>query len=62
MVYRFRKGQDKDYDNPENIVTITQNTYLKLPYRHGHDTYTYAVTALDRLQNESKVAKKKVKL
>ena len=34
----------------------------KLPYNEGAEKYTYVVTALDRLQNESKPAKIKLKL
>ena len=45
-----------------NIITITSDTYLKLPYQDGTKEYTYVVTALDRMQNESKAVKKKVKL
>ena len=33
-----------------------------LSYKGGDTKYTYVVTALDRLQNESKGVKKKVKL
>ena len=46
----------------ENIVAITNNTFYKLPYEDGTIKYTYVVTALDRLHNESKPAKKKVEL
>ena len=49
-------------EDPSKIVTITSNTFYKLPYKQGHQAYTYVVTALDRMQNESKVVKKKVKL
>jgi hypothetical protein len=35
---------------------------MKLPYTDGRAKYTYVVTALDRLQNESKGVKEKVKL
>ena len=34
----------------------------KLPYNFGKEKYTFVVTALDRLQNESKPVKIKVKL
>ena len=43
-------------------MAITPETFLKLPYGDGREKYTYVVTALDRLQNESKGAKEKVKL
>ena len=62
VVYRFEKGQKTDISNPMNIITITSDTYLKLPYQDGTKEYTYVVTALDRMQNESKAVKKKVKL
>ena len=62
VVYRFGKDAEVDITNPANILTITSDTYLKLPYAGGYMPYTYVVTALDRLQNESKPVKKKVKL
>lgn len=62
VVYRFAKGEKIDTSNPAKIVKITSNTYLKLPYKDGKSKYTYVVTALDRLANESKEAKLKIKL
>lgn len=62
MVYRFAKGERIDLFRTDRIVTITPQTMLKLPYAGGHEKFTYVVTALDRLQNESKAAKRKVKL
>jgi uncharacterized lipoprotein YddW (UPF0748 family) len=62
VVYRFAKGEDRDTSDPSHIVTITPNTFYKLPYEDGKTTYYYVVTATDRLHNESAVAKKKVKL
>ena len=62
VVYRFAKGEKVNLDDPSHIVAITDRTYLKLPYEDGETSYTYAVTALDRLQNESKARKEKVKL
>jgi hypothetical protein len=43
-------------------MTITNVPFYKLPYMNGKDKWTYVVTALDRLQNESKIAKKNIKL
>jgi len=62
VVYRFARGEKVDIGNPANIVDITPQTFLKLPYRDGRTAYTYVVTSLDRLSNESKAAKCKVKL
>ncbi len=62
VVYRFAKNEKVDLNDASHIVTITRQTFLKLPYAGGADKYTYVVTALDRLQNESKPVKTKVKL
>lgn len=62
VVYCFEKGEKIDIDNAKNIVAVTPNTFYKLPYSDGKSKYTYVVTALDRIQNESKAKKVKVKL
>lgn len=62
VVYRFGKGERVDLFDPSRIVAVTPQTLYKLPYASGNDKYVYVVTALDRLQNESKAAKRKVKL
>ena len=62
VVYRFGKNDRINYDDPTKIITITTDTFCKLPYDNGKEKYTYSVTALDRMQNESKPAKTKVKL
>lgn len=62
VVYRFANGEKVDVRHEKNIVGITTNTFLKLPYEDGKTQYTYVVTALDRMANESKGAKEKVKL
>lgn len=62
VVYRFAKGETINTDDPSRIVAITRNTFYNLPYIDGNNKYTYIVTALDRLENESKQAKKKIKL
>ena len=61
-VYRFGQDEPIDLSFAENIVAITGNTFYKLPYEDGMLKYTYVVTALDRLHNESKKVKCKVKL
>ena len=62
VVYRFAKGEKIDVNDPSKILTITNEPFYKLPYKNGKEKWTYVVTALDRLQNESKIAKKNVKL
>ncbi len=62
VVYRFARGEKVDTSDPSHIVAITNDTYYKLPYDDGQTRYTYVVTALDRLHNESKAVKRKVKL
>jgi hypothetical protein len=62
VVHRFRKGEHQDFNNPANIFAITQDPFVKLPYEKGSQKWVYAVTALDRLQNESKPVKKKISL
>ena len=49
-------------DDATRIVAITRSNYYKLPYENGKTKYRYVVTALDRLQNESKPVSKKIKL
>lgn len=61
-VYRFAKGENINLEDPSHIIAITDQTCMKLPYVHGQQSFVYCVTALDRMQNESKAAKKKVKL
>ena len=62
VVYRFAKGERLNTDDPKHILTITRNNFYKLPTDGGKDKYTYIVTALDRMENESKAAKKNVRL
>ncbi len=61
-VYRFAKGEKVDLEDASKLVAITANTFYKLPYLTGKTKYTYVVTALNRIDNESKKAKKKIKL
>ena len=62
VIYRFLRGETINTADPSHIVTITSNTYLKLPYVNGQTDYVYVVTALDRLQNESRLARKRIRL
>jgi uncharacterized lipoprotein YddW (UPF0748 family) len=62
VVYRFRKGEKQTLDDPAHIVAVTYNTMLHLPYEKGKEKFTYIITALDRMGNESKGKTKKIKL
>ena len=62
VVYRFPAGAKIDLYDASAIVAITSGCHFRLPYTKGKEKYTYVVTALDRLQNESKPVKVKVKL
>lgn len=62
VVYRFNNGEKINLDDNSKIVKITYDTMYKLPYVDGKTKYTYVVTALDRMSNESKAKKKKIKL
>ena len=57
-VYRFPKGVKVDLNNPQYLQTVTRNTFYNLP--NDALGYTYVITALDHMQNESKG--KKIKL
>ena len=62
VVYRFDKKEKINLDDASHIVAITRDHFYPLPYNDGKTKYQYVVTALDRLHNESKGTKKKVKL
>ena len=61
-VYAFRKGEKVNMRSAKNIIGITTDNFIDLPYETGKEKMTYYVTALNRIDNESKAAKKKVKL
>ena len=62
VVYRFGDKERVNIDDASHIVAITRNNFYKFPYKDGKNKYRYVVTALDRLHNESKSVRKKVKL
>ncbi len=62
VVYRFSDKEDVNLSDPSHIVAVTQYPFYKLPYVDGETRYRYVVTALDRLQNESKASGKKIRL
>lgn len=59
VVYKFKKGEKINLDDVSKIVKITSDTMLKLPYNGGVESYTFVVTAVDRMSNESAGVKKK---
>ena len=61
VVYRFKKGEDLNIDDPSHIATITNETFYEIPPTLESGQHVYLVTALDRMQNESKAVKQKVK-
>ncbi len=63
VVYRFEKGERINIDDPSKIVKITSDGFYKLPVPTGRfagKKSCYVVTALDRMNNESKPKKKKI--
>lgn len=62
VIYRFKKGERVNVGRSENIVGITPDNFLVLPYEGGKSGYTYVITTLDAFKNESKAKKIKVKL
>ena len=62
VVYRFAKGEKVNTDDASKMIAVTPETFCKLPYEDGKQKYVYVVTAINRLQNESKVRKKTVRL
>ena len=62
VVYQFAKGDKVDLNDASKIVAITRQPWYRLPYAGGKQKYTYVVTALDRMSNESKGKKKSVRL
>lgn len=60
VVYRFEQGEKVNLSDPSKILLVTYANAVKLPY--VQKKYTYVVTALDRVGNESKGKKKVVKM
>ena len=58
VVYRFEKGERVNTESARNIYGITRDTKILL--RGNQFDCTFVITALDRLQNESKGIKVKL--
>ena len=61
VVYCFGKGEKVDTGNPAKIMEMTDKPFFRLPQGMTGE-YTFVVTVLDRLQNESNGVKCRVKL
>lgn len=63
VIYRFNEGEKLDVDNPKNILKISFDaslrTYTDQSVIPGA-RYTYIITALDRLRNESEASNRVV--
>jgi uncharacterized lipoprotein YddW (UPF0748 family) len=61
VVYRFKKGMEVDANNTSGLITTIRNngsatqSYVDKEVTNSND-YTYAVSAVDRLHNESELA------
>ncbi len=61
VVYSFADGEKVDTDNSGAILGITSKPFMRLP-QGMEGKYTFVVTVLDRMQNESKGVKCKVNI
>lgn len=59
VVYRFASDEKINLDDASHIVAVTPDTFYRLP-NMTRGKFTYVITALDRMQNESKGRKIKV--
>ncbi len=60
VIYRYRRGEKRTLEDPRNILAIVRNKEEKIFYdrtAEANEAYEYALTALDRLSNESRPSK-----
>lgn len=62
VVYQFAPKEDINIDDPSHIVGITSEKMIELQKPQVKGKYTYVVTALDRMSNESGIKKKKLRI
>lgn len=62
VVYQFKPGENVDISDPSHIISLTNHQSLETVKPAESGKYIYVVTALDRMSNESEIAKKKVKV
>ena len=60
--YQFAPGEDIDTDDAAHIITIAPHLSAEIRRPQAKGKCTYVVTALDRMSNESDIAKKKLKI
>jgi len=58
VIYRFASNEPIDIERNDRIASIQQGTQFTDQEARQHPQYTYVVTALDRLWNESKPSNK----
>lgn len=61
VIYRFYAGEEIDTNDPSHIISITDHSYYLFDAADNALPCTYAVTALSRVQAESKPVKFKSK-
>jgi len=62
VVYRFEKGEKEDISDPSHIVAITNRAFYPLSETEMSDTtFTYLITALNRVQVESAPVRCKIR-
>ncbi len=63
VVYRFDGKKSGSLNDPKNIYKIVRKPYIKIPRRRAlfRKKYTFSITAVDRLHNESKAISKIIK-
>lgn len=61
LIYRFAEGEKVTTDDNSHLIAVTQENFYRLPIETGERRYTYVVTAVNRIHNESKMAKIKIK-
>lgn len=62
VVYQFKPGESVDISDPSHIISLTTHQSLETVKPAESGKYIYVVTALDRMSNESEIAKKKIKV
>jgi len=61
-VYRFGDGESINTEDASKLVAVTSDTHLELSGATPNTRCVYVVTALNRMDNEGKTVKKKVRL